>query len=58
MVTKDFLLGEVQQLESELNKAQTFVLQAQAVIAAYKLLLAKFEEPQEASVENPDGNAN
>jgi hypothetical protein len=54
MITQDFLLNEVQQLESELKKAEVFVVQAQAVIAAYKMLLAKFEEPEEAPVENTD----
>jgi predicted RecB family nuclease len=57
MITKDFLLSEVQQLESELEKAKSFTVQAQAVIAAYTMLLAKFDEPEEVE-ENIDGNAN
>jgi len=56
MITKDFLLSEVQQLESELEKAKSFTVQAQAVIAAYTMLLAKFDEPEEVE-ENPDGYA-
>ena len=58
MITKDFLIAEVQELESEVKKAENFLIRAQAVLSAYQMLLAKFEEPEEAPVENPDGDAN
>ena len=45
-ITKEFLVAEIQSLESEANKAQTFLIQAQATITAYKMLLAKLDEPE------------
>jgi hypothetical protein len=44
MITKDFLEGEIQQLESEVKKAQAFTLQAQAVINAYRMLVSRLDE--------------
>jgi hypothetical protein len=52
-ITKEFLEAEIQALEQESNKAQTFLIQAQATVAAYKMLLNRLEAPEE----NTDGNA-
>ena len=46
-ITKEFLEAEVQSLEQELNKAQVFVVQAQATITAYKMLLNRLDAPDE-----------
>jgi hypothetical protein len=46
-ITKEFLVEEIQSLEQESNKAQTFLIQAQATIAAYKMLLNRLEAPEE-----------
>ena len=46
-ITKEFLEAEIQSLEQELNKAQVFTVQAQATIAAYKMLLNRLEAPEE-----------
>lgn len=46
-ITKEFLVTEIQELEQELNKAQVFQIQAQATIAAYKMLLNRLEAPEE-----------
>ena len=46
-ITKEFLEAEIQSLEQELNKAQVFMVQAQATIQAYKMLLNKLEAPEE-----------
>jgi len=46
VISKEFLLSEISDLESESQKAQTFLIQAQATIAAYKMLIHKLEEPQ------------
>jgi hypothetical protein len=43
-ITKEFLVAEIQSLESEANKAQTFLIQAQATITAYKMLVNKLNE--------------
>jgi hypothetical protein len=43
-ITKDFLVAEIQSLEQEAQKAQVFIIQAQATISAYKMLLNKLNE--------------
>jgi hypothetical protein len=45
-ITKEFLLEEIQSLESESNKAQTFLIQAQATITAYKMLVNRLDQPE------------
>jgi sugar (pentulose or hexulose) kinase len=45
-ITKEFLVAEIESLESEANKAQTFLIQAQATITAYKMLVNKLNEPE------------
>ena len=52
-ITKEFLQAEVAELESEMQKAQTFVIQAQATIAAYKMLINRLEAPEQET-ENPN----
>jgi hypothetical protein len=46
-ISKEFLLSEISDLESESQKAQTFLIQAQATISAYRMLIDKLEEPEE-----------
>ena len=45
-ITKEFLIGEIAELEQELQKASTFVIQAQATISAYQMVLRRIEEPE------------
>jgi hypothetical protein len=45
-ITKEFLEAEIQSLESETNKAQVFLIQAQATITAYKMLINKLDETE------------
>jgi hypothetical protein len=45
-ISKEFLLSEIGELERELNKAQVFIIQAQATIASYKMLINKLEETE------------
>jgi hypothetical protein len=51
-ISKDFLNAEILSLEQEIGKAQTFLTQAQAVLNAYRMLLARLDQseppPQEA----------
>lgn len=54
-ITKQFLETEIAALEQELNKAQVFQIQAQATIAAYKMLLNRLDAEE---TENQNGNAN
>jgi len=50
-ITKEFLVAEIQSLESETNKAQVFLIQAQATITAYKMLINKIDESESSVVE-------
>jgi hypothetical protein len=54
-ITKDFLQAEIRGLELEIGKAQTFLTQAQAVLNAYNMLLAKLDEPEPESDEATNG---
>ena len=45
-VTKEFLQREILSLESEISKAQTFLIQAQAVLDSYRMLVSKYDEPE------------
>lgn len=42
-VTKDFILSEIADLESELQRAKTFVIQAQAAIDTHRTILNRLE---------------
>jgi hypothetical protein len=46
VITEQFLQAEIATLETEMQKAQTFFAQAQGTIAAYKMLIAKLNEPE------------
>lgn len=45
-ITKEFLESELRSLDLEIRKAQTFLIQAQAVTDAYRMLLVKLDEPE------------
>jgi hypothetical protein len=55
-ITKEFLESEIRDLEQEANKAQTFLIQAQATITAYQMLINRLDAPEET--ENLNGDAN
>jgi hypothetical protein len=46
-ITKEFLETEIRDLETETQKAQTFVTQAQATIQAYKMLINMLDAPEQ-----------
>ncbi|CAB4167504.1 hypothetical protein UFOVP868_24 [uncultured Caudovirales phage] len=46
-IKKDFLLAEIELLETELKKAQTFAIQAQATISAYQMLIRRLDVQEE-----------
>ena len=52
-ITKEFLQAEIAELENEMQKANTFVIQAQATIAAYRMLINRLEAPEQET-ENPN----
>jgi hypothetical protein len=45
-ITKEFLEAEIRELESEAQKAQTFVTQVQATITAYRMLINRLDAPE------------
>ena len=45
-ITKEFLLIEIDSLEQEIAKSQTYMSQCQAVISAYKMLVNRIEAPE------------
>jgi hypothetical protein len=45
-ITKEFLEAEIRSLETESQKAQTFLIQAQATVQAYKMLINRLEAPE------------
>ena len=54
-ITKEFLVAEIEDLQKEVGKAQTFLIQAQATIAAYQMLINRLDAP-EPEQENDDAN--
>ena len=39
-------MAEIESLESEENKAQTFLIKSQATITAYKMLVNRIDQPE------------
>jgi hypothetical protein len=52
-ITKEFLESEIRELEAEATKANAFLIQAQATIQAYKMLINRLDAP-EPEQENDD----
>lgn len=50
-ITKEFLQAEIQELERESQKAQTFLVQAQATVSAYKMLINRLDAPEQEQEE-------
>jgi len=46
-ITKEFLESEIRDLETETQKANTFAIQAQATIQAYKMLINRLDVPEQ-----------
>ena len=45
-ITKEFLETEIRSLETESQKANTFLIQAQATVQAYKMLINRLDAPE------------
>jgi hypothetical protein len=45
-ITKEFLLAEIAELQTESKKAETFLIQAQATISAYQMLVSRLDAPE------------
>jgi hypothetical protein len=51
MITKEFLIGEIEHLKKELGSAEIFVLKAQTALNLFDILLKKFDETPEEEKE-------
>ena len=49
-ISREFILAEMEQVQSELQKARVFVIQAETSLSIYNMLLAKLDEPVEVQV--------
>jgi|TARA_R110000868_G_scaffold47628_2_gene155848 hypothetical protein len=50
-ITKEFLVCEIEELEREAEKARIFLIQAQATISAYRMLISRIEAPEPEPLE-------
>ena len=53
-ISREFIEAEISEVQRELQKAKTFVIQAETSLAIYAMLLAKLDGPDEV-IENPRG---
>jgi hypothetical protein len=53
-ISREFIEAEISEVQSELQKAKTFVIQAETSLAIYRMLLAKLDTPDDV-IENPGG---
>ena len=53
-ISREFIEAEISEVQRELQKAKTFVIQAETSLAIYAMLLARLNGPDEA-IENPGG---
>jgi hypothetical protein len=45
-ITKEFLEAEIRDLETEMQKANVFMLKVQGTIEAYRMLINRLETPE------------
>ncbi len=53
-ISREFIQAEMDEVQRELIKAQTFVVQAETSLAIYRMLLVRLDQPDEV-VANPGG---
>jgi hypothetical protein len=53
-ISREFIQAEIDEVQRELAKAKTFVIQAETSLAIYAMLLARLDQPDEV-VENAGG---
>jgi hypothetical protein len=53
-ISREFIEAEISEVQSELQKAKTFVIQAETSLAIYRMLLARLDTPDDV-IENPGG---
>ena len=45
--SREFIQAEISQVEQEVVKARTFLIQAETSLAIYKMLLARLDQPDQ-----------
>ena len=53
VITQEFLQAEIADINREVEKAKTFLIQADAAISAYRVLIAKLIEPEPEKKDEP-----
>lgn len=53
-ISREYIQAEIDEVQRELAKAKTFVIQAETSLAIYAMLLARLDQPDEV-VENAGG---
>jgi len=56
-ITREFLQDELDDLQREIAKAKSFVLQAEGASGAYRMLIDRFDTPAVEPVEQGAANA-
>jgi hypothetical protein len=54
-ISREFIQGEIDQVQQTVEKAKTFLIQAEASLAIFEMLLARLDQLDEV-VENYGGN--
>ena len=49
-ISREFILAEIEQVQSELQKARVFVIQAETSLAIYDMLLKRLDVPAQPEV--------
>lgn len=45
-ISREFILAEMDEVQRELQKAQTFIVQAETSLSIYKMLLARLDKQE------------
>jgi hypothetical protein len=46
-ISRDFIQAEISQVQQEVVRAKTFLVQAETSLAIYQMLLARLDQPDE-----------
>ena len=55
-ISRKFIQGEIDQVQQTVEKAKTFLIQAEASLAIFQMLLARLDQPENS--ENQQGEIN
>lgn len=49
-ISREFIQAEISQVEQEVVKARTFLIQAETSLAIYQMLLARLDQPNQEEI--------